>query len=70
MQNLAGTQHKVQVGMSIQRDRFKSICASVPSDQSLSFPLEETFNPLLLIEHPAIKDLSDCAGAQASSLSY
>ena len=44
----AGIQHKVQSGMCIQRI-FKSDCASAQSDQSLSFPLEETLDPLLPI---------------------
>ena len=37
----AGTQYKVQVGMCVQR-RIKSVCPSTQSDQSLSFPPEET----------------------------
>ena len=39
-----GIQHKVQVGMCVQR-RFKSVCACSLSDQSLCFPPEETYDP-------------------------
>ena len=59
----AGFQHKVQVGMCVQRI-FKSICASAQSDQSLSFPLEGTLDPWLSIECPSktLIRLRGCAG--------
>ena len=37
--------HKVQVGMMCVYRSFKSVCAFAQSDQSLSFPPEETLNP-------------------------
>ena len=51
----AGIQHKVQVGMCPQQ-RFKSVCASAQSDQSLSFPLEDMLDYWLPIEHPSKTD--------------
>ena len=39
----AGVQRKVQVGMCLRR-RFRSVCTSAQSDQSLSFLSEETLN--------------------------
>ena len=45
-------QHKLKVGMCIQL-RFKSVCTSALSDQSLNFPPGETLNPWLPIEHPS-----------------
>ena len=39
--NLAGTQYKVHVGMCIQQ-RLKSVFAYTQSDESPSFPPEET----------------------------
>ena len=45
----AGIQHKVQVGMCVQW-RFKSVCASKQSEQSLTFPHEETLDPSLPIK--------------------
>ena len=38
--SLLGIQHKLQVGMCLQQ-RFKSVCTSAQSDQSLSFLPEE-----------------------------
>ena len=43
---------KVQVGKYVQR-RFKSVCKSAQSDQSLSFPPEEMLNPQLPIDLPS-----------------
>ena len=48
----AGIQHKIHVGMRVQRF-FKSVDTPAQSGQSLSFPPEETFDPLLPIEHPS-----------------
>ena len=50
----AGSQHKVQLGMSYSED----LNLSAQSDQSLSFQPEETLDPWLPIE-------SDCADVQA-----
>ena len=47
----AGPQHKVQV--CAYSKRFKSVCVSPQSDQSLSFPHEVMLDPLLPIEHPS-----------------
>ena len=44
-------QHKVQVSMCGQR-KFKSVCASTQSDQSLNFTHEETLDTWLPIERP------------------
>ena len=63
-------QHKVQVGMCIQR-RFKSVCPYIQSGQSLSFPPDEALNPWLPIERPlkTLISLRICAGCSESSLS-
>ena len=44
-----GIQPRVHGTMCVQR-RFKSVCASAQSDQSLSFTPEETLGPWLPIE--------------------
>ena len=56
-------QHKVQVGMYVQR-RFKSVCTSPQSDQSLSFPPEEMLDPSLPTECPSktLIKLCECTG--------
>ena len=46
---LASIQYKVLIGMCVQ-SKFKEVCASAYSDQSLSFPPEETLGPWLPIE--------------------
>ena len=48
----AGIQHKVKVGMCVQR-RFKSVCTSTQSDRSPNFPPEETLDPWIPIECPS-----------------
>ena len=52
----AGSQHKVQLGISYSKDL--NLSAHLQSDQSLSFPPEEMLDPWLPIE-------SDCANVQA-----
>ena len=48
----AGIKHKVQVGMCIQW-RFRSVCTSAQSDQSLRFPPKETLDIWLPKECPS-----------------
>ena len=44
-------EHKIEIGMYIYtQDSNQSDCTSSQSDQSLSFPTEETLDPLLPIE--------------------
>ena len=59
----ARVQHNVQDGMCVQR-RLKSVSVSAQSDQSISFPPEETLDPWIPIEHPLKTQISlrQCAG--------
>ena len=60
---LNGVNHKV-FDICIQ-GRFKSVCATLPSDQSLSFPPEETLNPWLAIEYLGSDGAESLMGAHA-----
>ena len=58
----ASVQHNVQNGMCVQR-KLKSVSVSAQSEQSISFPPEETLEPWLSIEHPLKTQISLRMGA-------
>ena len=52
-QGTSGMCVQLDTSWHVQQQRFISVCASTQSDQSLSFPPEETLDPWLPIEWPS-----------------